>query len=739
MNKLWYKSPAKKWNTALPVGNGITGVMLFGGKKSERLCFNDTTFWSGYPKDYNSAESAENLEQVRKLIFNDEPKAAQNIIENKLCGFYSESYLPIGEIRLRLHKTSRKGYSRSLRLDDAIFSVDTARTKRECFVSYPDKIAVYRISSKTPFSITISAKSNLKYNIINDGALNLTGNAPDYVAPNYLLKERNPIKYNEGRGMAFALRAEAETDGEKISKGKKLVIKNATEIIIRFATATGFKSYNEMPDTDREKAVDKCKGLLQAATKNYDELKNRHIEDFKRLYNRETFSLCENADLPTDKLLSAAKKGNYTAALTELLYNFGKYLIISGSRIGGQAMNLQGIWNNDKRPPWSSNYTTNINAQMNYWAAGTSNLHECVEPYINMVYETMQNGKKTAKINYNCNGFACNHNVDLWRKTPPVKGSAGYMYAPLCGVWLSNEIFELYKNGGLSQYKEKIFEICEQAAIFANEYLTEYNGEFVICPSTSPENNYYYNGDKLNVDYATAFDMSLVKQCFQNYISEFENELSKEIKQKIPKLFDFKSGKNGLLEWHSDFDAPEKGHRHFSPLYGFYPARVIKYYKDNHLVSAVNGLFNYRLDNVSQSVGWSQAWAICIAARLHDGDKAEVLINKMFEKSFFINLFDVCLPRVFQIDGNFGFVAGINEMLVYYEDGIYDILPALPVSWQTGSVNGIFVYGVSLSFSWKNGQATEIIADKPIAIRKTAVITQATKLSENISIYGGME
>lgn len=739
MNELWYKSPAKKWNNALPVGNGITGVMIFGGKKTEKLCFNDSTLWSGYPKDYNSSLSAENLEQARKLIFDGNISSAQSLIENKLCGFYSESYLPLGEIRLKFHKVSGKGYTRSLNLRDAVFSACTEQIKRECFVSYPDKVAVYHISSKKPFSLAISAKSKLKYNVTIDGALNLSGNAPDYVAPNYLLKECRPIKYDDGRGMSFALRAEVITNGKKIMKGKKLLIENASEITICFATSTGFKSYKETPDTDRQKAIDKCKSIIEKASKNYIELKNRHISDFNKLYNRESFSLCQDSELPTDELVALAKKGNAPAALTELMYNFGKYLMISGSRKGGQAMNLQGIWNNNKRPPWSCNYTANINVQMNYWAAGALNLTECIEPYINMVYETMNNGKKTAEINYNCHGFACNHNVDIWRKTPPVKGSVSYMYAPLCGVWLSNELFELYKNGGLGEYKDKILEICEQAAIFANEYLTEHNGEYVVCPSTSPENSYLYKGFKANVDYASAFDMSLIKQCFQNYISEFDNELSNEIKQKIPKLYEFKDGRHGLLEWHSDFEAPEKGHRHFSPLYGFYPARVIKYYNNNGLIPAVKRLFDYRLDNSSQPVGWSAAWAVCIAARLHDGEKAAEIIDKMLAKSIFNNLFDVCVPRVFQIDGNLGFCAGINEMLVYYEDGIYDIIPALPNSWKNGKVRGLFIMGAELSFSWENGKIDEISCNKPIVIRKTECITASTRLSKNISIYGGLE
>ena len=736
MNELKYTFPAKKWNNALPLGNGVTGVMLFGGKRSEKLCFNDVTLWSGYPKNYDNSQSAENLGKARALIFDGKAKQAQGLIEDKLCGFYTESYMPLGEIDFKFYGISKNGYSRSLNLQNAVLTVKTEQIKRECFVSYPDKIAVYHITSKKPFSLAVSAKSKLKYNIICDGALNLVGNVPDYVAPNYLHGEFQPIKYNEGRGMAFALRAEIKTDGTKKVLGKKLVIKNATEVTLYFATATGFISYNQMPQTNTKIVLNKCKNTLKNANKKYSELKKRHISDFNSLYNKENFSLCSESEDTTDLLVSQAKKGNAPLALTELMYNFGKYLMISGSRKGGQAMNLQGLWNNDKRPPWSCNYTTNINLQMNYWGAGTSNLNDCVEPYINMVYETMQNGKKTAQINYNCHGFACNHNVDIWRKTPPVKGSANYMFSPLCGVWLGNELFELYKNGGLEEYKDKIFEILEQSAIFANEYLVLHNGKWAVCPSTSPENSYCENGIKSCVDYATAFDMSLVKQCFNNYISEFNNELSDEIKAKIPKLYEYKEGENGLLEWHGEFDAPEKGHRHFSPLYGFYPARVIKYYKDIPLVEAVNKLFNYRLQNASQPVGWSAAWAICIAARLHNGEKAAEVINKMLAKSIFNNLFDVCVPRVFQIDGNLGFVAGINEMLVYFEDGVYDVLPALPTAWTNGKVSGLFVHGATLSFSWEQGKLKEIISDIPIVIRETDCISENTKLSKNITVLG---
>lgn len=736
MNKIWYKKSAKNWREALPIGNGFSGVMIYGSNMKERLCFNDGTLWSGYPKDYNSDDSLANLEKVRKLIFDGRNSEADALCENKLKGFYSETFLPLGDIVLNYSGTDKSIKSRALDLSTGVHTVESNGTKSEIFSSYPDKVTVYKIKSNKRFSVKIKAKSKLHYCVSTEKTmLVLCGHAPDYVAPNYLRTEFFPVKYNEKKGMAFCLCAKVYTDGNTENKRNFLKITNATELTICFATKTGFNSFDKMPCTDINVVVNKCKSHLNNIEKNYDELKKRHIEDFSCLYNQQSISFNSDMNIPADELIKAVKKGKEEKTLCELLYNYGKYMIISGSRKGGQPLNLQGIWNHSVRPPWSCNYTVNINTQMNYWGASRSGLSECIEPFIQMVYELLETGRKTAKINYACGGFVCNHNVDIWRKTPPVQGNANYMFEPLCGVWLANEVYAHFRNGYLNEYKDKIKEIVTQAAKFVNDYLVFYNGYYVICPSASPENVFMHNGKKCKLDYASAFDMGIVKQAFENVleISDDEN-LKSEIVVKYYRLYPFKNGANGICEWHKGYDTPEKGHRHFSPLYAFYPANLIGYYENKEQTQWIKRLFKYRLENSGQHIGWSAAWAICIAARLRDADTARSVIKGLLNHAIFSNLFCVHPPFYFQIDGNLGFVAGVNEMLLSEENGVIELLPALPENFvESGNIQNLVVNGVKISFKWNKGTVTEISADKPISVYDKNM-ADAVNIDNNITI-----
>lgn len=730
MNKIWYKQPAKNWREALPLGNGFMGVMVYGSHKKERLCFNDGTLWSGYPKNYNSSDSLNHLEKVRQLIFEGKNDEADALCEDKLKGFYSETFLPLGDIILRFRKTDKNMISRSLDLATGVHTVRSNSCKSEIFSSNPDRITVYKINSDKPFSVKISAKSKLRScTNTNDNSLYLLGHAPDYAAPNYLRTELYPIRYNKKKGMAFCLLAQVYTDGVTEKGNKHLKVKNATELTIYFATATGFNGFDKMPCTDTKAVLEKCRAVLSNIQEcDYNELKKKHIDDFSKLYNQQSISFHSETNIPTDKFIQSVKKGADEKALCELLYNYGKYMIISGSRNGGQPLNLQGIWNHSVRPPWSSNYTVNINTQMNYWGASRSGLSECIEPLIQMVYETLITGRKTAEINYGCSGFACNHNVDIWRKTPPVQGDANYMFEPLCGVWLANEIYTHYQNGFLNEYKDKIKEIVTEAARFSNDYLVLHNEYYVICPSASPENVFINNGKRCKLDYASAFDMGIVRQAFKNALILSDDEaLKTEITEKYSKLYPFKNGENGICEWHKEYDTPEKGHRHFSPLYAFYPANIIGYHKNPQQTEWIKKLFKFRLDNSGQHIGWSAAWAICLAARLRDAYTARNVIKGLLSHAIFSNMFCVHPPFYFQIDGNLGFVAGINEMLVTEENGIIELLPALPENFaKSGKVKDMVVNGAKISFEWKNGLITNIESDKPVQLLNT-------KLSDNIS------
>jgi alpha-L-fucosidase 2 len=719
MHLIRYNQPAKKWREALPLGNGHMGIMIYGSLRKERLCFNDGTLWSGYPKNYDSPESINNLEQVRNLIFEGKNNEADALCEEKLTGFYSEAFMPLGEISLSFRGLNQVEYERCLDLSNAIHTVKANGCTAEAFSSYPDRISVYRIKADKPFSAVIKAKSKLKHETCADSnSLFLFGNAPDYAAPNYLFKELRPIRYNEKKGMAFCLQTQVQTDGDIKCGNNSVRVKNATELTLYFVTETGFNGFDKMPETGRQAVKQKCQTTMSVVSMDFEALKARHIADYSSLWGAQSISFdCDN-NMTADALLQSVKKGGDEKALCELLYNYGKYMTISGSRKGGQPLNLQGIWNNSVRPPWSCNYTVNINTEMNYWGASRSGLYECIEPLVQMVYETMQNGKKTAAINYGCKGFACNHNVDLWRKTPPVKGDSNYMFAPLCGVWLSNEIYTHYKNGFLKEYEDKIKEIVTESARFACDFLILHDGQYVVCPSPSPENVFSHNGANCKLDYASAFDMGLVRQSFRNAIELSDDEkLKAEIKEKTPLLYPFKEGKNGICEWHKDYETPEKGHRHFSPLYAFYPGNIIGFYENAEQTEWVRKLFHYRTDNSTQYIGWSAAWAICLAARLRESETAGTVIRSMLNHSVFNNLFCVHPPFYFQIDGNLGFVAGINEMLITEENGVIELIPALPENFcNSGEVKNIIVGGAKISFRWKNGLVTEIYSDKPVVV-----------------------
>lgn len=734
MNKLIYEKPAKKWNEALPIGNGKTGVMVFGGKTKEVLCFNDSTLWSGYPKNQDNPASLEYLQSVRDLIFKGKYSEAEKIAEERLTGDYSEGYWPLGELDIKFKKTSKKDYTRLLNIEEAVQAVYTQGVRRECFASYPDNVVCYSVNSIKPFGMVLSAKGHKNYNVFTDGEyINLVGNAPDNVVPNYKPNFK-PIVYKEMQGMSYALRAKFVTDGILTGTSSKIIVKKATKLYIFIATATGFNGFDQMPATDTDVALQKCKDILDNVGVDYEAIKERHIADYQAIYSKNVFSLNENVSSITAKMVKIAHKYTVENNLIELMYNYGKYLTIAGSRKGGQALNLQGIWNNDIRPAWSSNYTTNINAEMNYWGASNSNLSECVAPFIDMVYEIMQRGKATAEVNYGCRGFCCNHNADIWRKTAPVKGSPAYSIAPLCGVWLANEVYNHYKTSNLTEYEAKVKEIVENAALFANDYLVIHDDKYVTCPSSSPEARFNANGKNASLGIASAFDMGIIKQAFNNYLECGTNvALTEDINAKIPMLHPFVKGANGIEEWKGDLPITEAGHRHFSPLYAFYPANLIKYYGNDEELQMIIDLYKYRMDYAKGHIGWSDTWALCIAGRMHSSEKALDIVRNFLKHNISLNLFGVHKPKIFQIDANFGYVAGINSMLVYAQDDFVELLPAVPKEWPEGEVKGYVVNGIEISFKWSKGYIYELSANQPINVKNYRLASNCTT-NENITI-----
>lgn len=735
MKILRYKTPAKKWIDALPLGNGITGAMVYGGIKRERIAFNDANLWSGRPKKHDNPASLENLTKVRELIFNGENHLADRLTEEKLCGDYSEGYLPLGELNITFKGAKRGSYERSLDIGKALFSVKNGQSNREAFCSYPSRVFVYKVSSPTPFDALVTTSSKIPAHKVSYGEdIVLVGQAPDHVVPSYMGPMPDAVKYNDLLGMSFALVTRVKTDGATSSSQKGYEIKGAREMVIYATTATGFTAYNEVPINDYDYPIQKCIDHLDSLSYDYDKIKAEHVADYTRLFHRHELKIASDKGQFTDALYRKAKLGKITPELVSLFYNYGKYLTIAGSRKGGQALNLQGIWNDNIRPPWSSNYTTNINAEMNYWPTSQVGLTECLAPYFQMVYELSLRGKSTAKTNYGSRGFCVNHNTDIWRKTAPVKGNPQYMFAPLCGAWLVNEICEHYSYGELEEYRDELQEILKANTEFILDYLVLHDGKYLTCPSASPENTFLKDGKRCYLDYASAFDMGIVKQSLANYLALVPNgEYSAQVKEVMDNLYPFQEDLDGIVEWSKYYPTPEVGHRHFSPLYAFHPARQIGYYSHPEEREWVRRLMHTRIYNVKQYFGWSGAWALALSARLREKDTTALVISRVLGKAIFKNLFDMHPPRLFQIDGNFGFVHGLNEALIQIEGDTLELLPALPDYIANGEVKGArLVGGYSVDFSWESGKVTYVKCNRPLKIRKTNLSANPTLINAEI-------
>lgn len=721
MKRMVFFRPARNWHESLPAGNGKTAFTASCGKRTEKLWFNDAELWSGYPRNHDNPRASEALTEVRKLIELGKYAEADAATSEKLCGDYSEAYMPLGTLVIRINAPAGKNYSRAIDLEKGIIVVGDSVVKRKAYVSYPHNAAIYSVESEARFSLTLGARSSLRYSVcVADGVLTLSGNAPDYAAPNYLRSELHPIRYNEGKAAAFALAVKADTDGRVIARGKKLYIKNATYARLYAVTATGFGGYDVMPDTDAARVRKKASDALAALSAPYGEIESSHIEDYRSVYAKQSLTLADG-DGDVKELLKKARAGDTSAELINLIYDFGKYMTICGSR-SSQPLNLQGQWNMSMRPPWSSNLTTNINAEMNYWGATRSGLEECMKPFYDAVKEIAERGKLTAKTNFGLEGFVCNHNVDIWRNTSPVKGDPSYMYSPLCGAWMANEMFAHKKNCG--NIDEDATRVISEAAEFILGYLREYDGRLVTAPSTSPETAYLYNGIRSSVGIASAYETAVVRETFSNCLmSGAPDGLKARVKDAMARLQPYEKAENGLAEWSGGRMSAEKGHRHFSPLYGVYPGNSVKEGSEEFVWA--KELFDYRLKYASSPIGWSAAWAICLAGRFRDAAAAKRIINGFAARSVMNNLFDYHPPRYFQIDGNMGFIAGINELLIHESDGVITLLPACFDTIAEGEMKGAVVNGARLDFGWRDGRVYYVVSDKPVKIKNINLTSDA--------------